>query len=77
MARFYEQIGIDNNLQNGFSYTSSTEKITGAGISTIEAAAGYFVKFFKWCERTLSTITKNWQLILLGSLACLILWKKL
>ena len=51
---------------------AATQAALNAGANVFETLAGYFVKIFKWFE----ALFKNWQLLVLGGLACLILVKR-
>ena len=73
MGGFYDRVGVYNTLTKGYSLTPPETEITQNATTKTEIAAGYFVKFFNWVENLL----QNWQLLIIGGIACLIIWKRL
>ena len=79
MLNYYETRGplytLNNQHENKDIPPAAeiTQEALNAGTNVFEILAGYFIKIFKWFEN----LFKNWQLVVLGAIACLILWKKI
>lgn len=74
MAGLAEQSGIYNNLVNGYANQQErAENQKNALNKLIENCNN----LFDTVGNFFGTIFNNWQLVLLGCVACLILWKRI